>query len=127
MQSGDQRRVFFRPPSGKRKIVLSTNLAETSITIDDIVFVIDTGKVKVKSFDALTGVSALKAEWVPQVSFSTSNFFTFENSFKCIFHVLGFSYSTQRKGRSLQGRDLLSSLLPSTLRIIRKVSQLIYF
>lgn len=68
MQSGDQRRVFFRPPSGKRKIVLSTNLAETSITIDDIVFVIDTGKVKVKSFDAVTGVSALKAEWVPQAS-----------------------------------------------------------
>lgn len=67
MQSGDQRRVFFRPPAGKRKIVLSTNLAETSITIDDIVYVIDTGKVKVKSFDALTGVSALKAEWVPQV------------------------------------------------------------
>ena len=67
MQSGDQRRVFFRPPHGKRKIVLSTNLAETSITIDDIVYVIDTGKVKVKSFDAITGVSALKAEWVPQV------------------------------------------------------------
>ena len=69
MQSGDQRRVFFRPPHGKRKIVLSTNLAETSITIDDIVYVIDTGKVKVKSFDAITGVSALKAEWVPQVFF----------------------------------------------------------
>lgn len=68
MQSGDQRRVFLRPPAGKRKVVLSTNLAETSITIDDIVYVIDTGKVKVKSYDALTGVSSLKAEWVPQAS-----------------------------------------------------------
>ena len=68
MQSTDQRRVFDRLPKGKRKIVLSTNLAETSITIDDIVYVIDTGKVKVKSFDALTGVSTLKSEWVPQVT-----------------------------------------------------------
>jgi len=73
MQSGDQRRVFLRPPKGKRKIVLSTNLAETSITIDDIVYVIDTGKVKVKSYDAMTGVSALKAEWVPQVSSCLKN------------------------------------------------------
>ena len=60
--------MFSRPPPGKRKIVLSTNLAETSITIDDVVYVIDTGKVKVKSYDALTGVSSLKAEWVPQAS-----------------------------------------------------------
>lgn len=68
MQSDDQRRVFCRLPNGKRKIVLSTNLAETSITIDDIVYVIDTGKVKVKSYDALTGVSALQSEWVSQVN-----------------------------------------------------------
>ena len=67
MQSSDQKRVFCRLPNGKRKIVLSTNLAETSITIDDIVYVIDTGKVKVKSYDALTGVSALQTEWVSQV------------------------------------------------------------
>lgn len=53
----DQQAVFKRPTAGQRKIVLTTNIAETSVTIDDIVHVIDTGTHKEQNYDPLTKVS----------------------------------------------------------------------
>lgn len=41
-----QAKIFEATPAGSRKVVLSTNIAETSVTIDNIVYVIDTGFAK---------------------------------------------------------------------------------
>ncbi|NXC69510.1 YTDC2 helicase, partial [Anhinga anhinga] len=69
MQTLDQKKVLKSPPSGIRKIaILSTNIAETSITVNDVVFVIDSGKMKEKSFDALSCVTMLKMVWISKAS-----------------------------------------------------------
>uniref|UniRef100_A0A3Q3X9C8 RNA helicase n=1 Tax=Mola mola TaxID=94237 RepID=A0A3Q3X9C8_MOLML len=60
----DQQAVFQRPQVGQRKIVLTTNIAETSITIDDIVHVVDTGTHKEQNYDPLTKVSCLDTVWI---------------------------------------------------------------
>lgn len=60
----NQRDVFKKPRDGVRKIVIATNIAETSITIDDVVFVIDCGFLKMKKFDKKLNVSSLNTEWI---------------------------------------------------------------
>ncbi|XP_074473095.1 3'-5' RNA helicase YTHDC2 isoform X3 [Sebastes fasciatus] len=68
MQTLDQKRAMKTSPPGIRKIILSTNIAETSITINDVIFVIDSGKVKEKSFDTVSHVSMLKTVWISKAS-----------------------------------------------------------
>jgi HrpA-like RNA helicase len=60
LSSMEQKKVFQRPPPGVRKIVLSTNVAETSITIDDVVYVIDSGRHKEMMYDASRGLACLE-------------------------------------------------------------------
>lgn len=66
-----QAHVFVAAPEGCRRCVVATNIAETSITIDGIAYVVDSGKCKEKSFDPATGtvfstscVPALEAQAV---------------------------------------------------------------
>ena len=68
LTSQEQMRIFERPPRGTRKVVVSTNLAETSITIDDVTHVIDSGRVKETQYDAARGMSCLVDTWTSQAS-----------------------------------------------------------
>lgn len=55
----DQARVFQRTPHGQRKVVFATNVAETSVTIDGVTAVIDTGLAKSAVFDAARNMNTL--------------------------------------------------------------------
>lgn len=63
-----QKVIFEEPEDGVRKIVLATNIAETSITIDDVVFVLDCGKAKETSYDALNNAPCLLPTWISKAS-----------------------------------------------------------
>ncbi|XP_069697285.1 probable ATP-dependent RNA helicase DHX34 [Periplaneta americana] len=64
----DQDKVFDYPPDGVRKCIVATNIAETSITIDGVRFVVDSGKVKEMSYDPIYKMQKLKEFWVSRAS-----------------------------------------------------------
>ncbi|KAJ8680609.1 hypothetical protein QAD02_016396 [Eretmocerus hayati] len=64
MPTADQKLIFNTTPPGVRKIVIATVIAETSITIEDVVYVIDCGKLKLSRFDVVNNMETLEPEWV---------------------------------------------------------------
>ena len=78
VSSAEQRQAFSKPPHGVRKIVIATNIAETSLTIADVCFVIDAGRLKVGllfpvSFVQATDLSRLVVDNVPCFSITQDN------------------------------------------------------
>lgn len=59
LPSEKQLKVFTPAPSGFRKVILATNIAETSVTIPGIKYVIDPGLVKVRSYSSESGIDSL--------------------------------------------------------------------
>ncbi|KAM9257545.1 putative ATP-dependent RNA helicase DHX57 isoform 1-T1 [Cariama cristata] len=68
LSSEEQQSVFLRPPAGVIKIIISTNIAETSVTIDDVVYVIDSGKMKEKRYDPSKGMESLEDTFVSKAN-----------------------------------------------------------
>ena len=59
LPSEEQAKVFLPPPPGGRKVILATNIAETSLTINGIRYVVDTGFCKQTSYNPRSGVESL--------------------------------------------------------------------
>lgn len=63
-----QQEVFKDPPRGKRLCVVATNVAETSLTIPNIKYVVDAGRAKVKLMEEGTKASCYRIDWISQAS-----------------------------------------------------------
>ncbi|CAD5315786.1 unnamed protein product [Arabidopsis thaliana] len=66
--STEQKKVFLRPPKGIRKVIIATNIAETSITIEDVVYVIDSGKHKENRYNPHKKLSSMVEDWVSKAN-----------------------------------------------------------
>ncbi|XP_020591882.1 ATP-dependent RNA helicase DEAH13 [Phalaenopsis equestris] len=63
-----QLRVFEKVPDGERLVVVATNVAETSLTIPGIRYVVDTGKEKVKNYNHGDGMASFEVQWISKAS-----------------------------------------------------------
>ncbi|GAB7363607.1 hypothetical protein MBLNU230_g4178t1 [Neophaeotheca triangularis] len=59
----EQADIFNPAPEGCRKIILSTNIAETSVTVADVKYVVDTGKLREKRYDQVRRITKLQCVW----------------------------------------------------------------
>nr|WP_280923996.1 ATP-dependent helicase HrpB [Enterobacter hormaechei] len=64
----DQRKAILPAPAGQRKVVMATNIAETSLTIEGIRLVVDSTQERVASFDPRTGLTRLLTQRISQAS-----------------------------------------------------------
>lgn len=60
----EQAAVFEQVPAGCRKIIISTNIAETSVTIPDVQYIVDSGKLREKRYDQLRRITKLQCTWI---------------------------------------------------------------
>ncbi|WOL11159.1 DExH-box ATP-dependent RNA helicase DExH7, chloroplastic isoform X3 [Canna indica] len=64
----EQRKVFWSPPQNIRKVIVATDIAETSITIDDVIYVVDAGKHKEKRYNPHKKMSSMVEDWISRAN-----------------------------------------------------------
>ncbi|KAG7443024.1 P-loop containing nucleoside triphosphate hydrolase protein [Guyanagaster necrorhizus] len=68
LASDKQMKVFEPPPPGTRLVVVSTNVAETSLTIPGIRYVVDCGRAKQRRYDVASGIQSFQISWISKAS-----------------------------------------------------------
>ncbi|RMX65275.1 hypothetical protein DD238_005688 [Peronospora effusa] len=68
LPNDEQMKVFDMPPENHRLIVVATNVAETSLTIPGIKYVVDAGRTKERVFDLANGISSFDVQWISKAS-----------------------------------------------------------
>jgi ATP-dependent RNA helicase DHX37/DHR1 len=68
LSTAQQMKIYAKPPAGYRRIVVATNVAETSITIPNVRYVVDAGREKSKNYDLRTGIASFDVDWISQAS-----------------------------------------------------------
>jgi len=68
MPAHEQRKIFLPPPPDSRLIVIATNVAETSITIPGIRYVVDCGRQKERVYENTSGISKFEVKWISKAA-----------------------------------------------------------
>ncbi|KAG1691161.1 hypothetical protein DVH05_027236 [Phytophthora capsici] len=68
LPNDEQMKVFDAPPENHRLVVVATNVAETSLTIPGIKYVVDAGRTKERVFDLSNGISSFEVQWISKAS-----------------------------------------------------------
>jgi pre-mRNA-splicing factor ATP-dependent RNA helicase DHX38/PRP16 len=63
-----QAKIFQRAENNARKVIVATNIAETSLTVDGIMYVVDTGYCKLKVYNPRIGMDALQVTPISQAN-----------------------------------------------------------
>ena len=68
LPTNQQMKVFDEPPKGSRVCIVATNVAETSLTIPGIRYVVDCGRSKERKFNRENGVQSFEVDWISKAS-----------------------------------------------------------
>jgi hypothetical protein len=120
LSTADQLAIFHPSSAGSRKVVVATNIAEASVTIDGVKWVVDCGFVKVGTSEPKFGLDSQKRDTRRFVHSTRKHLYQ-----RCLPHL---SHGLRRsKEPDVQGGHLLAHATASTLRAHLKGSPLLVF